>query len=123
MNNEETQAELAAMVASSEALVAGLFAAYERDMDAVDDYGLNAGEAISDVPYAVTLERHVDILLAGGGPTHRLDVTLDSDGDVTSVVSLATWAGPTISTPIYEGSALWRLAEWHTDSFGPVSAR
>lgn len=120
MNDAETTARLKGMHEGIEARFAELFKIIDDEHDEDEGAAEQAREEVETSSYATTLERHVDILLAGGGPTYRLDVTLDEDGDPVKVVALASWAGPTITTEVYPDSALWRFAESETSHYGPA---
>lgn len=115
------RAELVALVTGAESHLAGLYSIVDDKDDAHDeDAREEAAEQANEFGYGLSLERHVILTLAGGGPSHWLEVTLDSDGDITEVVSHATALGvDPVVTRIYDNSALYRWAESETSWIGP----
>lgn len=101
-------------------LVAGQEEYFKELFDRIDndDPDEEARQEADEAGYGLSIERHVLLTLAGGGPSHWLDVTLDDDGDVQDVVSITSWAGPQIRTEIYPDSGLWRWAESYTSWIG-----
>lgn len=73
--------------------------------------------------YGQSVRRVVTVTLAGGGPSHWLEVELDDDGDVASVWSVATWWSEPVRKQFHEGSAMWRYAEDQTSHYGRMTER
>ncbi|WP_406245863.1 hypothetical protein ACI7YT_12545 [Microbacterium sp. M] len=107
------------MTADAEAWMSGLFRKIDKaERKGNDDKADRLREEMDS--YGHSVHRVVSIVLAGGGPSHRLNVTLDSDGDVIEVESIASWGFTHKATEIREGSALWRYAEEQTSHYGPM---
>ncbi|MET4703058.1 hypothetical protein [Frigoribacterium sp. UYMn621] len=108
--SSETDQRVAAMAADFETYLAELYAIVDSE-DIDEEAREEALETIDESHYGADIQRHLIITLAGGGPSHWLDVKLDDNGDVSDVTSIATWGNGLVKTEPHTDSALWRFAE------------
>ena len=66
--------------------------------------------------YGTSTRKVVRLILAGGGPSAWLDVTVQ-DKEITGVEWGGAWWSSPITHTVHEGDALWRLAEYHVQGW------
>ena len=103
MNENETRDYLERMFDSQVETVRELLtAAYAGDDE--------ASEELDNLPYGATINTQVYFVLAGGGPSAGVMVTLNGTDEVLDVEWQGSWAGPTITRKLSEDDG--GLGEW-----------
>jgi hypothetical protein len=115
MSDEETRARLEQMYQFTVINLTELFAKAD-DAERSDEEREEAEREALDCVYGSSDRKITRLILAGGGPSAWLDVTVQ-DKEITEVEWGGAWWSAPITHRIEQDSPLWRLAEYHVQGW------
>lgn len=115
VDDDETRTRLNQMYEFTVSNLTELFAKAD-DQDLTDDEREEAEREALDCVYGSNTRKVVRLILAGGGPSAWLDVTVQ-DKEITEVEWGGAWWSAPITRRIESDSPLWRLAEYHVQGW------
>ena len=115
MIDEETRARLEQQYQFTVSNLTELFAKAD-DQERSEDEREEAEREALDCVYGHSKREVTRLILGGGGPSTWLDVTVQ-DQSITEVEWGGAWWSAPITHRIEQGSALWRLAEYHVQGW------